>query len=401
MTNNRIYFRDPLLSVFESLFGLVQKKDDWCQPGPPFFHLRSSGFWFHKIRPGRENEYLKLKTTGGGVQIIQDNIEYAFLRDDVFGALSHPEMRQELRRYIVSLINPFENPNKTMTAKIRIQKTKRLETAFTETFPLSRPEISQVLSVAINDLVHEDQSLEEALRQRTTLGTRQIKGMKAYCLGSGLLDFDHFLTPFGWFVQKCDPLLELGGTQWLIHYYLSAPSGPGPAFWHELIITRFRSGDQFTKVELIEQTNNYLIRTQNKQLSVESSIEPTMTAFLGTYTKSDGLGNLALLQAIDKTSYRVLDPEPPTTWAVACALFHFWQAQFPGQATINLNDLYGERGLTSLFMIGKGRLNAMLEEIQQEGMIELYRVAPPYQVVLLWRNMLQPLEKLYGTKAAS
>jgi hypothetical protein len=399
ITNNRIYFRDPLLSIFDSLFGLVQKKDDWCQPGPPFFHLRSSGFWFHQIRPGKEEGYLKLKTTGGGTQIIQDYIEYSYLRDDVYYALNQPDMREELRRHIVYLINPSEKPKKSMNIKKDSPKVKRLETAFTETFSLSRPEIGQVLSVAINDLVHEELSFEQALRQQTTLGTRQIKGMKSYCIGSGLLNFDNSITQFGWFVQKHDPLMERIGTQWLMHYYLSAPSGPGPAFWHELIVTRFRVGDQFTKVELVEQINNFLIRTQNKQLSVESTIEPTMTAFLGSYTKSDGLGKLSLLQSVDKISYCVLEPEPPPTWAVACALLDFWQSQFPGQATINLNDLYGETGLTSLFVIGKGHLNSILEEMQQEGMIELYRIAPPYQVVLHQRDMEKSLEKLYAIDA--
>ena len=397
ITNNRIYFRDPLLTIFDNLFGLVQKKDDLCQPGPPFFHLRSSGFWFHKIKPGKEQGYSKLKTTGGGTQLILDYIEYAYLRDDVFFVFSQMETREELRRYVVSLINPNENPKKSMNTKKSGRVTKRLETAFTETFSLSRPEIRQVLSVAINDPLYNDQPYEEALRQNTTLGTRQIKGMKSYCIGSGLLNFDYSITPFGLAVKKHDPLLEQIGTQWLMHYYLSAPIGPGPAFWHELITSRFRVGDQFTRGDLIEQINNFLIRTQNKQLSLANTIEPAITAFLGSYTKNDGLGKLNLLISMDRTSYRVQEPEPPPTWAVACALLNYWQTQFPGQTTINLNDLYGEKGFTNLFIIGKGHLNSMLEEMQQEGMIELYRIAPPYQVVLLQRDMEKSLERLYAS----
>jgi predicted restriction endonuclease len=63
LSENKIYLSDPLLHIFENIFLLVRKENDWCQPGPPFFHLRTSGFWFHKVRPGKEKEYAKLSTT--------------------------------------------------------------------------------------------------------------------------------------------------------------------------------------------------------------------------------------------------------------------------------------------------------------------------------------------------
>jgi len=183
-----------------------------------------------------------------------------------------------------------------------------------------------------------------------------------------------------------------------MHYHLSAPQGPGPAYWHELVITRLKPGDEFSKTELIDQVNNFLINSHEKQLSIEKTIRPTINAFLGTYTKKDGLESLGILKTTDDVVYRVLEPEVPPTLVVAYALCDFWQARFSNLTTINLNDLYGEQGLTSLFMISKGRLNAMLEEMQREGMLELFRVAPPYQVVLLSREVGSILEKLYGVE---
>jgi hypothetical protein len=47
-------------------------------------------------------------------------------------------------------------------------------------------------------------------------------------------------------------------------------------------------------------------------------------------------------------------------------------------------------------MIGKGRMNSILEEMQQEGVLELYRVAPPYQIVLLRNDKELALRKMYG-----
>jgi len=106
LTENKIYLEEPLLTVFENYFNLIRKKDDWCQPGIPFFHLRSSPFWFHKIKPGREKAYAALTTTGGGLRLVQENIDYAYLREDVFRAIQSADSRYELRTFITSLLNP-------------------------------------------------------------------------------------------------------------------------------------------------------------------------------------------------------------------------------------------------------------------------------------------------------
>jgi len=105
LLEDKIYLKEPLLTIFENYFNLVRRKDDLCQPGPPFFHLRTSGFWFHKVKPGREKHYAALTTTGGGLQLIHDNIDYAYLRDDLFKAISNPVSRRELRFLITSLLN--------------------------------------------------------------------------------------------------------------------------------------------------------------------------------------------------------------------------------------------------------------------------------------------------------
>lgn len=109
LTENKIYLQEPLLSIFETYFNLVKKADDLCQPGPPFFHLRSSGFWLHKPKPGRERQYASLHNVGGGMGIIHENIEYAYLRDDVFELFSNPETRRHLRLFLTKLLNPSDN----------------------------------------------------------------------------------------------------------------------------------------------------------------------------------------------------------------------------------------------------------------------------------------------------
>jgi len=108
LSKNKIYLTEPLLSIFENIFLLVKRENDLCQPGPPFSHLRTSGFWFHRVRPVRANAYSRLTTTGGGLQLIEQYIEYTYLRDDVNELIANLSSRKELRLFISELLNAPE-----------------------------------------------------------------------------------------------------------------------------------------------------------------------------------------------------------------------------------------------------------------------------------------------------
>jgi predicted restriction endonuclease len=113
ITENKIYFDDELVMSFSNIFNLIRSKGDWDQAAPPFFHLRTSSFWKHKVKDGCEKSYSKLSTSGGGFKRIQENIEYAYLSDDAFEIVSDVEARQSLREFMISMLNPlsnFENP---------------------------------------------------------------------------------------------------------------------------------------------------------------------------------------------------------------------------------------------------------------------------------------------------
>ncbi len=270
----------------------------------------------------------------------------------------------------------------------------RLGITFHRTFSLNRPAIGQILRIQ-NDRKATGGISRKELNEKSNLGSIYLESMPRWAWGSGLLNYDKSLSKFGSYSYQFDPLLEQTSTQWLIHYHLSAPLGPGPSFWHELVKTRFRSGDEFSAQEIADQISEFFEREEGKPLAARSA-RSTATIFLGTYTRPDSLGNLGLLEAVSADRYRVLDPEPPATWVIAFALLHWWESLYKEQVTLNLNDLYGDQGITHLLMIGKGRLNNSLEEMQQEGLLELYRIAPPYQVVLLRRDEDFILRKLYG-----
>jgi len=211
----------------------------------------------------------------------------------------------------------------------------------------------------------------------------------------GLLSSGNCLTAFGQAALKNDALLEQFDTLWLMHYFLCAPQGPGPAFWHDLVTSHFRAGNEFTADHIAQQIADFFQHTEGKPLA-EKSVRRTKTIFLGTYTKTEGLGKLGLLEVIGPNKYRVLEPEPPSPWVLGYALLHYWKTQFGDRLTINLEVLYEEGGLSNLFLCGAGRLNRMLSTLQSEGYVDVYRVAPPYQLVLLRQDSDSLLQKLYG-----
>lgn len=271
----------------------------------------------------------------------------------------------------------------------------RLGPTFHRSFHLVRTAVSDVLKVAGRNDLSGALNGREAIRIETHLGSVYIQAMPRYGVGSGLLNSFSSLSTFGAYALQYDSPLSQPVTQWLMHYHLSAPNGPGPVFWHELVKTWFRSGDEFSDKQIIEQISDIYLQDKGKSFS-EKSARKTATAFLGTYTHQDCLGDLKIIEKVTEDRYQVLDPEPPETWVVGFGVLQWWDTCATDQQTINLSDLYGENGITDLFMIGRGRLNSVLEEMQQEGLIELYRVAPPYQVVMLRNDKEFVLRKIYG-----
>lgn len=100
LRENRICFDEPLLSRFNKYFDKFALEGDWKQPGMPFFHLRSSEFWFHRAKVGRERFYMKLERVGGGTKRITENIEYAYLDDRAFIAINEPKARKIIHDFI-------------------------------------------------------------------------------------------------------------------------------------------------------------------------------------------------------------------------------------------------------------------------------------------------------------
>lgn len=259
--------------------------------------------------------------------------------------------------------------------------------SFHETFSLSRVSLAQILNNA-----QQTGSLDREFLVTTSLGTNYQKAMPRYAYRAGLLDKKNRLTLFGRLVTAHDPLLEKPGTQWLLHYHLAAPHRP-TAFWHHLVVRRFLSGNTFTAADLIADLTDFLRREAGKE-PAPRSVRSTVTIFIGTYLKSDGLSRLGLLEEVKKDTYRVPAVSAPPLWALGYALTEYWQAHYGERLTVNLDEFTGEN-FAGLFLLGEDSLTELLVQLKQEGMIDLYRIAHPYQVVLLQPNPEFALQRLY------
>ncbi|MBF6596095.1 MAG: DUF4007 family protein [Thermaceae bacterium] len=267
----------------------------------------------------------------------------------------------------------------------------RLATVFHESFALNRPAITQVLEIASD----EAQKVNfDSLRESTSLGANYAKAMPRYSVGAGLLeDRSYCLTAFGKFAQQHDPDLNNPSTLWLMHYHLSAPAGPGPAFWHYLVSRQLRQGAGLERASLIEAVRESVLETEGKAL-VDRSARTLVTVFGGSYTKSDALGRLGILEETDE-GYRVLEPDPPNEWVIGYALAHYWDSVWPQFKQVALAELSEFGGFSSLFFLGTYQLNSRLRDLQSRGLLELVQIAPPHQILRLWKSPQDFLEHIY------
>lgn len=96
ITDNAIYFDDELKAAFKIHFESLAGSADRCNPHLPYFHLRSSGFWFHQIKAGQQHDYGQL-STANGPGVINTHIAFVYLEDELFELLSYGVARELLK----------------------------------------------------------------------------------------------------------------------------------------------------------------------------------------------------------------------------------------------------------------------------------------------------------------
>lgn len=269
---------------------------------------------------------------------------------------------------------------------------RRMGMAFHESFPLNRTAMVKVLNVSAEcgEVVSFD-----ILRERTNLGPNYVKAMPRYARACGLLNFGGFaLTNFGRLAHENDPDLMQPATHWLMHYYLSGPQGPGPLFWHRLITETLRLGDVIDSARVAVDIT-HILTDQHESIPATRTLRSAATVFLGSYGLLEGLSALELLAPIQEGGYRVQATAPPPPMAVAAALADYWAGPLDGRATVDLDELMRPGGFLSLFFLGTEQANTILHALQRARLVEINRLAPPFQVVRLWDDPAAVVARLY------
>lgn len=285
---------------------------------------------------------------------------------------------------------------------MKAPRDQRISVSFHETFRLERSRLAELLKLAKNNGGFTRDDLEKA---NTSLGNNMRRSFPRWGIGTGLLYVDrnrYVLSAFGQAVLEHDPALRRLDTQWIIHYHLSAPDGPGPAFWHHLFAEIIRPGRSFTRGDI-----EHAIKAVYGARIGDKLAQTTATVFLGTYTNTDGLGHLHLIRPVKQEPDRYelsLDAEPPSQWAFAYALVDHWDRSWSEHVTVRFDWLFQPRSLTSLLFLGQSQAEKYLGELQREGWIEIFRVAPPFQLVRRWADAEEKkqaaLQRLYAHDAA-
>ncbi len=96
---NQIELEAQLIATFLKLWSHLEpiRKPDI---GLPFFHLTSDGFWHYRMKPGFESliaSKVKIRT----VNAIRQTVEYAYLDEELWEILQHPQQRSVLTQVLI------------------------------------------------------------------------------------------------------------------------------------------------------------------------------------------------------------------------------------------------------------------------------------------------------------
>ncbi len=380
---NRFYFNDQFRQAFTQNFARYARSSDRNRPYTPFFHLTSSGFWHLKARAGRET-ILACLSRAGGPSDITENVEYAYLSEDVYALLTQRETANYVRKRLVTMLENYANSGDS-----------RLGLSFHRTFPLRRAGLRQVLELAVSCTADGIDTTK--VWEKTSLGTVDAQASCRYAYGVGLLDKSYRPTRFGQLVYQHDPGLAAPNTQWVIHYHMVAPHRSGPAFWHHLAERFFRSGTSFSCRDVADELQEFVAGTSEKAISART-LRTTATIFVGSYAHSDGLSALGILGEPDPVSdeYEVQEPAPPEWSVLAYALADYWRGAWGEQKTVNLDEVTAPGGPADLLLLGSGAARLLLREAQSRGLLQMQRAVAPYHIERMWDDPDSLLEYLYA-----
>jgi hypothetical protein len=219
--------------------------------------------------------------------------------------------------------------------------------------------------------------------------------MPRYCQGAGLLDDKNELTTLGRRIYEYDPHLGRTETLWFCHYNLACMEGPGPEFWHLLVAEHLRVGNEL-KTPILGELLRKVSAAGGNPIA-ERTAATAASVFLSTYSRTDCLGGLGILESKEAGTYLVKDVESPSPLVFAYAVGHYWQQNLLNQTSVWIDEFNKAGGPAQVLLMGLGEVNRAMRELSRMGIATAQLTQPPYQFSPLWKNKDEILDRIYGT----
>ena len=256
---------------------------------------------------------------------------------------------------------------------------ERLSLSFSRGFALNRSSVAAVLASARAG----QEIVKDALLENTTMGTVEAEAMPRYAERCGLLDENKTPTLFGELASQHDQSLARISTQWLMHYYLSAPHRFAPNYWGQLV-SRFDSAGQILTTNETMQSVAIFAREVADKAPSERTTKAAASAFVGTYSRPDALNQLGFLESQSQSSgqYLITEPHPIGAGAFACVLADYWENNWGARGDVLLSEL----APLARLLHAQGTLGSLLKELEKSGLIVNQRRVSPFGVRRLWED---------------
>lgn len=188
---NRILLNDELKSRFTHYFNKFRADGDRDNPYLPFFHLRSSSFWHHKLRPGvKYNHKYSVSEKS-----LNTYIEYAYLNEDLFALLKSETQRNALRQCLSE--NFAELGDQFRRWAVEIGKSEKTAKNYVSALKTTMPNWMKSLGHDTGSIFElgslaEFKSLEQKLRETSIFQERDFTGKRMY--SAALKAYGDFLS---------------------------------------------------------------------------------------------------------------------------------------------------------------------------------------------------------------
>ena len=191
ISDNRIFLNDELKARFTHYFDKFRADGDRDNPSLPFFHLRSSSYWHHKLNSGVKYNH-KYSVSEKSVNAY---IEYAYLNEDLFALLQNEKHRNALRQCLTQ--NLSELGNQFRRWAVEIGKSESTARKYISALKTTMPNWMKSLGHDTGSIfelcsLSEFKLFEKQLRETSIFQERDFTGKRMY--SAALKAYEDFLS---------------------------------------------------------------------------------------------------------------------------------------------------------------------------------------------------------------